>query len=148
MHHVVEDDYNASGYDSRVRCIAFDGKRFASGSADGAVRIWDACSGLMSAEWTDKSRNRIVCLEFIRESDSVVFCSGEGWVREWCPGTGQLRREVFMDDLPEQFKYLPTIPAISPDADTLPCQYLGPPSCFWIVPLVKKSRDSTVMTVP
>ncbi len=98
MHHVVEDDCNVSGYDSSVCCIAFDGKRFASGSADGAVRIWDACSGLMLAEWTDnKSLNGIACLEFIRESDSVVFCSREGWVREWCPGTGQLRREVLVE---------------------------------------------------
>ncbi len=58
----------------------------------------------MSAEWTDSStgnenmRKEICCLEFVLESDSVVFCSREGWVREWCPRTGQLRREVLMEN--------------------------------------------------
>ncbi len=64
----------------------------------------------MLAEWSDNdsvgnkdSHKEIRCLEFVLESDSVVFSSLGGWVREWCPKTGQLR-ELLMDDLTKAFR--------------------------------------------
>ncbi len=75
MHHVVKNGYNVSGYDLRVCCIAFDGKWFASGSADGAVRIWD-CIFWVDVGGMDRQQHRQ--RKYAQENTLFGICAGEG----------------------------------------------------------------------
>jgi WD40 repeat protein len=80
------------GHESDVYCIAMspDGRRIASGSADGKVRTWSAESGLELMV----SKGHAVSIAQVAYSDDggriVAACGGDDTVRTWDAESGNL----------------------------------------------------------
>jgi WD40 repeat protein len=75
-----------------VRSIAFspDGKRFATGTMDGTIQLWDPATGKEQATLKE-GRPRVVCVVF--SPDSTLLASGQddNTIQLWDLGTGKVK---------------------------------------------------------
>jgi serine/threonine protein kinase len=76
--------WRGEGHSAPVVSVAFDpdGKRLASGSADGEVRVWDAASGEPVAAFKGHS-GRVLALAFTPGGTGLASGAADGTVRQW-----------------------------------------------------------------
>jgi WD40 repeat protein/serine/threonine protein kinase len=81
-----------SGEGARLTGVVFspDGRWMAAGSNDGAVRLWDAETGVARAPWREHSGD-VVLLDFSPDSRRLVTASFDGTAKVWDVRTGQSR---------------------------------------------------------
>ena len=78
-----------------IYTVAFspDGKRLATGSADGTLRLLDASSGETKATLTGHS-GPVLCLAWAQDGGSLASGSADRSIRIWDASTGQLLRSL------------------------------------------------------
>ncbi|KAG8984113.1 hypothetical protein FRB90_005558, partial [Tulasnella sp. 427] len=74
-----------------ISSVAFsrDGKRIASGSSDGTVRLWDAETGQQSGEPLEGHTDPVASVAFSTDGKRIASGSWDGTVRLWDAETGQ-----------------------------------------------------------
>jgi WD40 repeat protein len=82
---------NCTGHMVSVNCMAFstDGRRLASGSADGTVKVWKAATGRLIADCTG-GRSMVSGVAFSPDGKLVASGSSDRAVRLWQASTGRL----------------------------------------------------------
>ncbi|KAJ7192655.1 hypothetical protein GGX14DRAFT_594255, partial [Mycena pura] len=75
-----------------VSYVAFslDGKRIASGLADGTIRVWDKEAGSLIAGPLKGHLDRIYCIAFSPDGKSIVSGSKDATIRIWDSETGSI----------------------------------------------------------
>ncbi|CAG7849681.1 Vegetative incompatibility protein HET-E-1, partial [Serendipita indica DSM 11827] len=78
-----------TGHTNTVQCLAFlpDGRRLASGSWDGTVRLWDGTTGA-SLGTLEGHTGPVQCLAFLPDGRRLASGSWDGTVRLWDGTTG------------------------------------------------------------
>ncbi len=86
----LEERLRFEGHRERVASVAFsnDGKWIAAGSADPALRVWDATTGAIHREYLD-FKDEVNAVAFSRDGKYLGAVSGDGWVQVWNAQTGE-----------------------------------------------------------